>query len=267
MLTIGDPFPRSPQPPSSATSPARSSREITGPELPRQVEGRLLLAEGLHVRLPDRDRRVRQARPATSPTATRRCSACSIDSEYVHLAWRNDHPDLKDLPFPMLADIKRELSQRARRARQARGRGAARDVHRRPAGRHPLRVGQRPQRRPQPAGGAARARRAADRRAVPVQLAEGRGHARPPRWRREDHDHRRNQAGRLPDYARDLRLNLGVITSSTALSPRAGVDDRARQRGDDERNAEVRRRDRSGGRGAPVARRSRPPAAPPRSWA
>jgi peroxiredoxin (alkyl hydroperoxide reductase subunit C) len=34
----------------------------------------------------------------------------SIDSEFVHLAWRNNHEDLKDLPFPMLADIKRELS-------------------------------------------------------------------------------------------------------------------------------------------------------------
>jgi lipoyl-dependent peroxiredoxin subunit C len=34
----------------------------------------------------------------------------SIDSEFVHLAWRNQHPDLKDLPFPMLADVKRELS-------------------------------------------------------------------------------------------------------------------------------------------------------------
>ena len=34
----------------------------------------------------------------------------SIDSEFVHLAWRNSHPDLKDLPFPMLSDIKRELS-------------------------------------------------------------------------------------------------------------------------------------------------------------
>jgi alkyl hydroperoxide reductase subunit AhpC len=34
----------------------------------------------------------------------------SIDSEFVHLAWRNNHPDLKELPFPMLADIKRELS-------------------------------------------------------------------------------------------------------------------------------------------------------------
>jgi len=33
----------------------------------------------------------------------------STDSEFVHLAWRRDHADLKDLPFPMLADIKHEL--------------------------------------------------------------------------------------------------------------------------------------------------------------
>jgi len=33
----------------------------------------------------------------------------STDSEFVHLAWRERHPDLKALPFPMLADIKREL--------------------------------------------------------------------------------------------------------------------------------------------------------------
>ena len=34
----------------------------------------------------------------------------STDSEFVHHAWRTHHADLKDLPFPMLADIKRELS-------------------------------------------------------------------------------------------------------------------------------------------------------------
>lgn len=34
----------------------------------------------------------------------------SLDSEFVHHAWRESHPDLKNLPFPMLADIKRELS-------------------------------------------------------------------------------------------------------------------------------------------------------------
>jgi peroxiredoxin (alkyl hydroperoxide reductase subunit C) len=34
----------------------------------------------------------------------------SIDSDAVHFAWRESHPDLKNLPFPMLSDIKRELS-------------------------------------------------------------------------------------------------------------------------------------------------------------
>ncbi|TXF10655.1 peroxiredoxin [Pelomicrobium methylotrophicum] len=35
----------------------------------------------------------------------------SVDSEYVHLAWRKSHQDLEHLPFPMLADVKREMSQ------------------------------------------------------------------------------------------------------------------------------------------------------------
>jgi peroxiredoxin (alkyl hydroperoxide reductase subunit C) len=34
----------------------------------------------------------------------------STDTHYVHLAWRTHHADLKHLPFPMLADTKRELS-------------------------------------------------------------------------------------------------------------------------------------------------------------
>jgi peroxiredoxin (alkyl hydroperoxide reductase subunit C) len=34
---------------------------------------------------------------------------CSTDNEYVHAAWRTHHADLKDLPFPMLSDIRREL--------------------------------------------------------------------------------------------------------------------------------------------------------------
>ena len=34
----------------------------------------------------------------------------STDSEFVHHAWRTHHKDLNSLPFPMLADIKRELT-------------------------------------------------------------------------------------------------------------------------------------------------------------
>ena len=35
----------------------------------------------------------------------------SIDSQFVHLAWRNNHPGLKGLKFPMLADTSKSLSE------------------------------------------------------------------------------------------------------------------------------------------------------------
>ncbi len=34
----------------------------------------------------------------------------SVDNEFVHYAWRIQHEDLLDLPFPMLSDVKRELA-------------------------------------------------------------------------------------------------------------------------------------------------------------
>jgi len=34
----------------------------------------------------------------------------STDSEFVHLAWRQAKDELKELPFAMLADVKRELT-------------------------------------------------------------------------------------------------------------------------------------------------------------
>ena len=37
--------------------------------------------------------------------------AVSTDNEFVHLAWKQSHNDLKNLAFPMLSDLKRELSQ------------------------------------------------------------------------------------------------------------------------------------------------------------
>lgn len=35
----------------------------------------------------------------------------STDSEFVHLAWRNNHEDLRDLKFPMLADTSKSLAE------------------------------------------------------------------------------------------------------------------------------------------------------------
>ena len=34
----------------------------------------------------------------------------STDSEFVHLAWRKEQQELRNLPFPMLSDIKRDLT-------------------------------------------------------------------------------------------------------------------------------------------------------------
>ena len=35
----------------------------------------------------------------------------STDSAYVHLAWKQQKEELRELPFPMLSDIKRELTE------------------------------------------------------------------------------------------------------------------------------------------------------------
>jgi peroxiredoxin (alkyl hydroperoxide reductase subunit C) len=38
--------------------------------------------------------------------------AATTDAPYIHLAWRREHPALHDLPFPTLADFRRELARR-----------------------------------------------------------------------------------------------------------------------------------------------------------
>lgn len=74
------------------------------------MEGLLLLAQGLYIRLSDGNCRLRQIE---WEFADRDCQVLggSTDSEFVHHAWRTHHEDLKTLPFPMLADVKRELSE------------------------------------------------------------------------------------------------------------------------------------------------------------
>src|SRR5258708_23395957 len=105
----------------------------------------------------------------------------------------------------------------ARHPRQERGRVPARHFYRRSRRHHPLRVGDRRLGRPQPAGSAARARCAADRRAVPLQLAEGR--RRPEGRVKEASMSIDVLKDRLPEYARDLKLNLSSLASEQLLGP------------------------------------------------
>ena len=105
-----------------------------------QVEDHLFLPEGLHVRLPDRDHRLRQAREASSPTATPWCSAArptTSSSSSAGAATTRTSTSLE----PLAVRRHHRLARRpARRARHEGGRGAARDVHRRPGQLDPART-------------------------------------------------------------------------------------------------------------------------------
>lgn len=65
----------------------------------------------------------------------------STDSEFVHLAWRQQKEELKDLPFPMLADIKRELTQALGILDREEGVALRATFIVDPRGHHPVRVG------------------------------------------------------------------------------------------------------------------------------
>ena len=75
MLTVGDKLPAFRLQAVVSLEKGKEFKELDRDLVHGQVEGRVLLAHGLHLRLPDRDRRVRQAATPTSPTATRRSSA------------------------------------------------------------------------------------------------------------------------------------------------------------------------------------------------
>ncbi len=123
--------------------------EITGAVVPRQVENHLLLPEGFHLRVPDGNRRVRQARPKTSRTVTPSCSAVSVDNEFVKLAWRREHKDLSKLGHYSFGDAKGELIDQLGVRDKGSGRRPARHVHRRSGQYDPARFGEQPERRPQ----------------------------------------------------------------------------------------------------------------------
>ena len=98
----------------------------------------------------------------------------STDSEFVHLAWRQNHADLRNLPFRCSPTSSASFRPRSAFSTSKEGVAQARDLYRRSRRHHPLRLGHRHERRTQSAGSAARARCAADRRALPLQLAERR---------------------------------------------------------------------------------------------
>ena len=98
----------------------------------------------------------------------------STDNEFVHLAWRKNHPDLEGPAVPDAGRPQaRAVDRRWASSHHDEGVSLRATFIVDPARHHPLRQRERPRRRPQRRRGPARARRPADRRALPVQLAEG----------------------------------------------------------------------------------------------
>ncbi len=107
MMTIGDRFPSFA---AKAVHPDKSFVEITHESYPGSWKVYFFWPKDFTFVCPteiaafgklDREFRDREAQ----------LLGVSTDSEFVHLAWRNNDPVLADLPFPMLADLKRDLSQ------------------------------------------------------------------------------------------------------------------------------------------------------------
>ena len=109
MLTIGDKFPSFKL---KATVSLEKGKEFEDDRQPiTRASGR---SSSSGRRISPSSARPRSPRSGsateTSRTATRRCWASASTTNTSTSPGATHHPDLKDLPFPMLADIKRELS-------------------------------------------------------------------------------------------------------------------------------------------------------------
>ncbi len=109
MLTVGDEFPEFALEAVVSVEPGKEFQKITHASYPEKWKVVFLWPMDFTFVCPteiaefgrrDGDFRDRDAQVL----------GASTDTHFVHLAWRNSHPDLKSLPLPMLADTKRELS-------------------------------------------------------------------------------------------------------------------------------------------------------------
>ncbi len=109
MLTIGDDFPRFTLKAIVSADPAKAFTEISDDSAPGKWKVVFFWPKDFTFVCPTE---IAAFGKLAGDFADRDAVVYGIstDSEFVHLAWRQQHPDLKTLPIPMLADIKRELS-------------------------------------------------------------------------------------------------------------------------------------------------------------
>jgi peroxiredoxin (alkyl hydroperoxide reductase subunit C) len=109
MYTVGHPFPEFKLRATVSTQPGKEFEEITNRSYPGKWQVLFFWPMDFTFVCPTEIADFGRKNAAFNERNAQVLGA-STDTHYVHLAWRNDHPDLRDLPFPMLADTKRELS-------------------------------------------------------------------------------------------------------------------------------------------------------------
>jgi lipoyl-dependent peroxiredoxin subunit C len=109
MLTVGNRFPEFRLPSVVGLEPGREFQEITHESFPGRWTVVFFWPMDFTFVCPTEIAEFgRRNRDFTDRDA--QILGVSTDTHFVHLAWRKDHPDLHDLPYPMVADFKRELS-------------------------------------------------------------------------------------------------------------------------------------------------------------
>ena len=109
MLTVGDQFPEYALQAAVSLDKEREFQEITDQSYPGQWKVVFFWPMDFTFVCPTEIAAFgRRARDFADRDA--QVLGVSIDTHFVHLAWRKQHEDLRELPFPMLADTKRELA-------------------------------------------------------------------------------------------------------------------------------------------------------------
>jgi peroxiredoxin (alkyl hydroperoxide reductase subunit C) len=110
MLTVGDRFPEFHLKAVVASDPETAFAEVRHPDAPARWRVVFFWPKDFTFVCPTEI----AGFGALQPEFARRGAELlggSTDSEYVHLAWRQQEPLLRELPFPMLSDLRRDLAQ------------------------------------------------------------------------------------------------------------------------------------------------------------
>jgi peroxiredoxin (alkyl hydroperoxide reductase subunit C) len=109
MLTVGDPFPEFKLQAVVSLEPGREFEAVTHDSFPGRWKVVFLWPMDFTFVCPTEIAEFGRRDPEFRQRQAQLLGA-SIDTHYVHLAWRGSHPALEAVPFPMLADTRRELA-------------------------------------------------------------------------------------------------------------------------------------------------------------